>query len=203
MILYTLDEERNPFPNIFKNIVRVKNTADIKSDGVLILWGGADIYPGMYNEKPNRFVYTYRKTDRDIHEEMAIHHCIKKNIKMIGICRGAQLMCVVAGGTLMQHIEDHDTQHEVTLLDEDKVVIKCNSSHHQMQMPPNGAKILAVAGKTYGVNGDNNAVSIKTVPEVVWYPNIGALGIQPHPEWANSPKLFNNYCERKIKEYVL
>ena len=47
MILYTLDEERNPFPNIFKNIIRVKNIADIKSDGVLILWGGADIYPGM------------------------------------------------------------------------------------------------------------------------------------------------------------
>ena len=203
MKLYSLDDERNPFPDLFTTLERVKSISEIKRDGVLILWGGADIFPGMYNEKPNRFCYSYQKSDRDIREEAAILYCIKHDIPMIGICRGAQLLCVKAGGRLMQHIEDHATSHNVTLHDEGGAIIKCNSSHHQMMMPPDGSKVLATAGQTYGINGDNNAVKIPVVPEVVWLPHITALCIQPHPEWTTSPVLFNAYCERKIKEYIL
>ena len=203
MKLYSLDNESNPFPTQFDTIEVVKRVEEIKRDGVLILWGGADIFPGMYGERPNRFVHSYKESERDLKEKAAIMHCIKHDIKMIGICRGAQLMCVVAGGKLMQHIEDHGRSHDITLLDEQQAVIRCNSSHHQMMMPPKGAKVLAAAGKTYGLNQDNNAVEILVVPEVVWIPQINALCIQPHPEWGSSPILFNNYCERKIKEHIL
>ena len=203
MKLYTLDKEANPFPNQFSEIVHVKKITDIKRDGVLILWGGSDLWPGLYNERPNRYVYAYKASDRDLREIEAIHHCLKHDIKMIGICRGAQLLCVKAGGKLVQHIENHGRSHEITLTDEHNARIWCNSSHHQMMLPPIGSKILATGDKTTGKNQENNEILIAVVPEVVWFPQINALGIQPHPEWASSPILFNNYCERKIAEYIL
>lgn len=203
MKLYTLDKEQNPFPKQFDSIVHVKNVEDIKRDGVLILWGGTDIWPGLYKERPNNMCYTYKMSDRDNKEVEAIQHCLKKDIKIIGICRGAQLLCVMAGGKLVQHIENHGRSHLITLFDENHSQIYSNSSHHQMMLPPIGAKILAAAGKTTGRNQDNNPIDIVTVPEIVWFPQINALGIQPHPEWASSPITFNLYCERKIREYIL
>ena len=171
-------------------------------DEVLILWGGEDIGTKLYGQKPNKYVHSEHASHRDILETALIRRAVELGVPIIGICRGAQLLCAMAGGTLAQHIEDHGNSHSVTLHDEDGSVIKCNSSHHQMMIPPTSAKILATSEGTIGVDEYNKPIKYDRVNEVVWFPTIKALGIQPHPEWTNCPREFFNYCVRKIKEYV-
>ena len=203
MKLYSPSYDKDPF-GMFDEVIKYKKVTDIKADGCLILWGGEDNFPGIYGQTANRYVNQFYMSNRDRNEMDAINHCIKYNIPMIGICRGAQLMCCMAGGKLMQHIPGHGFSHELTLLDEGNATIRCNSSHHQMMLPPNSAKILAVHEEpVVGVGEQNKTEYLKQVNEVVWFPTILALGIQPHPEWDNSPTTFNDYCKRKIKEYIL
>ena len=133
-----------------------------------------------------------------------IETAVKNNVPIIGICRGAQLACVMAGGSLQQHIENHPYGfHDILLEDEEGSVILGNSSHHQMMIPPKSAKVLATGGSAIGIGEYNKATNIDKVIEVAYFPSINALGIQPHPEWDDCPQDFIDYCSRKIKEYLL
>jgi putative glutamine amidotransferase len=194
--------EDDPF-GLFDSVTVVKRLTDLQPDGALILWGGEDIAPEIYGEVPNHTVFAHKKSKRDSEEMEYIHRAVNLNIPIIGICRGAQLVCAMAGGTLAQHIEGHGRSHMVTLHDEDDVVVQCNSSHHQMMLPPASAVVLASSSGTVGFDQYNRAVKHPRVNEVVYFPVINALGIQPHPEWANCPQVFVDYCVRKIKEHLL
>jgi len=204
MILYSAswDDMKDPF-GLFDKVIHCEKPDDLKTDGVLILWGGEDIGTEIYGEKPNRFVYSHHKSQRDNREIALVNHAIENSIPIIGICRGAQLICALAGGSLAQHIDGHGRSHAVTLHDEGDYKSYCNSSHHQMMLPPDSAKVLATAGYTTGLDQFNMVVEHQRTNEVVWFPTINALGIQPHPEWDNCPQEFLDYCIRKIQEYVL
>ena len=202
MILYNPDwTTTNPWPNLFTE-VKLTSVEQLSKGGCLILWGGEDIWPGYYNQRNSAYCYTYQPTARDIKERQYIKKAIELQIPIIGICRGAQMLCIMAGGTLAQHIEGHEKSHDVLLSDEGNEELRCNSSHHQMMIPPPNAKVLAYALETTGYNQFNEYEKHQVVPEVVWFPTINALGIQPHPEWSNSPWNFNEYLIRKIKEYI-
>lgn len=74
-----------------------KNTNPISFDA-LILYGGVDVSPKLYG-KALKVNYHY-DNNRD---EMEIHYlgvASKKNMPILGVCRGAQLMNVYHGGTL-------------------------------------------------------------------------------------------------------
>jgi gamma-glutamyl-gamma-aminobutyrate hydrolase PuuD len=204
MILYSTDswETEDPF-NLFKSVKVISSSKQLKMPGCLILWGGEDIGTSLYHEKPNSHCTSEQPSKRDLIELDMIAEAISMNMPIIGICRGAQLVCVAAGGSLMQHIDKHLGLHNITLHDEEDTTIVCNSSHHQMMVPNSNAKILASATHTTGVDGNNKQVTVESVPEVVYFPIINALGIQPHPEWSSCPSDFINYCIRKIKEYLL
>lgn len=203
MILYSASyNEKDPF-ELFNSTTFVTNRTQLKKDGCLILWGGEDVGTELYGEKPNKYCFSKAPSARDKRELELISAAITLDIPIIGICRGAQLLCVAAGGKLAQHIDNHGGTHEVTLLDEAGTVIKANSSHHQMMLPPDSAKVLAVSDETTGLDQYNRAVVHKVVNEVVYFPSVRGLGIQPHPEWSNCPRDFVDYCVRKIKEYLL
>jgi gamma-glutamyl-gamma-aminobutyrate hydrolase PuuD len=195
-------ELTDPF-NIFNSVEAINTINDIKPGTCLILWGGEDIATEIYGEKPNRLVYAEKKSSRDEREIAYIHQAIKHDVPIIGICRGAQLMCAVDGGKLAQHIDGHGKHHMVTLHDEEDVEIRTNSSHHQMMMPRAGNKILATSNGTTGIDANNQAIKHERVNEVVYFPVLNGIGIQGHPEWNNCPQEFVDYCTRKIKEYLL
>ena len=185
MKIYSPDRGTDPF-GIFDDYVQVKDSSDLKNDGVLLLWGGEDISPRLYGEKPNEYVYTDYPSSRDVLELSLIQRARSLNMPIIGICRGAQLLCAVAGGTLLQHIEAHGWNHPVTLLDEGLVEISCNSSHHQMMLPPKDAQVLAAQlVAVNGVDQFNKPIVYHQANEVVYFPS------------------HDNYCVRKIKEYLL
>jgi putative glutamine amidotransferase len=72
-------------------------------DGI-IFTGGEDVSPILYGENPLKQV-TYISTDRDTHEIAMFKKAYEKNVPILGICRGIQLMNVALGGTLYQDID--------------------------------------------------------------------------------------------------
>jgi len=72
----------------------------------LILCGGADLDPAHYGEEPNGsrdYNYTH-----DAAEIALTRAFIAAKKPILGICRGCQLLNVVFGGTLIQHIKEAD-----------------------------------------------------------------------------------------------
>lgn len=69
----------------------------------LLLSGGFDVNPLLFGEEPaEKLGYVY--TDRDIHEIELVKAANLKNIAVLGICRGIQLINVAFGGTIYQDL---------------------------------------------------------------------------------------------------
>lgn len=76
-------------------------------DGV-VFTGGEDICPTLYkNPQPWHGLAgesTYNAT-RDVSDYMLMDYCIAKDIPVLGICRGSQVLGVVSGATIIQDIQ--------------------------------------------------------------------------------------------------
>ena len=70
----------------------------------IIIGGGNDIEPEHYGE--NKHPDRPYDPERDIFEMTMIRRAMEDNIPMLGICRGAQLINVVFGGSLHLDIRD-------------------------------------------------------------------------------------------------
>ena len=73
-------------------------------DGVIIA-GGADIDPATYDESMHPATAGVR-ADRDAAELPLAKAALARNLPVLGICRGAQILNVARGGTLVQHLPD-------------------------------------------------------------------------------------------------
>ncbi|HEV7950135.1 MAG TPA: gamma-glutamyl-gamma-aminobutyrate hydrolase family protein, partial [Glaciihabitans sp.] len=71
----------------------------------LIITGGKDVDPARYGHTPHPTTDTPRP-DRDEWEDALTRGAIDRNLPMLGICRGAQVLNVSLGGTLIQHLPD-------------------------------------------------------------------------------------------------
>jgi putative glutamine amidotransferase len=76
----------------------------------LILAGGADIDPASYGARPHPDV-SGTVPERDRFELALAHRALERELPLLGICRGMQLMNVASGGTLVQHLPD-EVGHE-------------------------------------------------------------------------------------------
>lgn len=162
-------------------------TNELSEADLVCFTGGADINPGLYGEKN---VLSYGVSiERDAMERELFFEAVDRGIPILGICRGAQLICALTGGSLYQDVDNHAMAgcHPMRTVGEGDV-IKTNSVHHQMMIPGPGAVVLAVS---YGQSsartnmyctdfGDAND------PEAVYWPKYKALGVQGHPEYPHS-----------------
>jgi GMP synthase-like glutamine amidotransferase len=180
----------------------------------LVIWGGEDISPSLYGELPSK--YTGARTSlsrRDQVEAEACFAAMERNIPLIGVCRGAQLLCALAGGRLIQHVNSHSGTHGMKCLDED-ILINTTSVHHQMMYPFDVSHVLLAQAwpkrsNTYVTEGDAEDMEMHKTdtpePEIVWFPDIKGLAIQGHPEFVGNPEEspFVQYCLRKVDQYIL
>lgn len=74
-------------------------------DGLIITGGGFDVPPDYYGEKTASDKVT-TKDKRTEFEFALTQGAIERKIPILGICGGEQLLNVVLGGTLIQHIPD-------------------------------------------------------------------------------------------------
>jgi putative glutamine amidotransferase len=71
----------------------------------LIITGGKDVNPARYGQEPHAATDSPR-LDRDAWEEALLLGAIEREIPFLGICRGAQVLNVALGGSLIQHLPD-------------------------------------------------------------------------------------------------
>lgn len=71
----------------------------------LVLTGGKDVDPARYGQSPHPLTDEPR-TDRDAWEFALLAAALEIDLPFLGICRGAQVLNVLRGGTLHQHLPD-------------------------------------------------------------------------------------------------
>lgn len=200
MTLGTGDKTSYPFDEVFDESIRV-TSKEIREGAVdaLIVWGGEDVSPSLYKHRVSRRTYAdARPSRRDLVEMDVVNAAKEMGIPMIGICRGAQLMCALSGGTLIQHVSNHQGGDHGILMSDGGVVyegsISGTSCHHQMLFPFEVEhKMLGIAenklSHTY-IGQDDNEIEFMhrdstPEPEVVYFPQTKALCIQGHPEFVS------------------
>jgi putative glutamine amidotransferase len=73
----------------------------------LLLSGGADIDPAVYGAEPAPETTGYRP-ERDRFELALARGALERDLPVLGVCRGMQLLNVACEGTLDQHLADAD-----------------------------------------------------------------------------------------------
>lgn len=199
-----------PFNKIFPQGKNIKD--GFEGVDAVVFWGGMDIHPTLYGEGFHPFNQASGSipSKRDLFEWKVMLYCHVNKIPMIGVCRGAQLMCAFAGGTLIQHVDGHvgGGDHEVTTSEGEKFHV--TSCHHQMMYPYNVEHDL-LAWSTHNLSDSyegafRSKMTImdgKKEPEVVYFPDINGLAIQGHPEWAGPDSDFVEYCQSLVRSHLL
>lgn len=185
---------------------------DIKNADLVIFTGGEDVYPGYYGDHVGSKTH-YNKT-RDELEVIYFEGAMKYNKLCIGVCRGSQLLTVLSGGRLIQHVTNHAISgtHKITIIDENRD-IDITSTHHQMMYPFNlndqEYKIIAKSksdlSTTY-LNGDDEEYSFYKAnfvePEIVYYRRTNCLCIQGHPEYMDKKSQAVMFINVLIDEFL-
>lgn len=172
MLIPSIEKEEN-----------IETLLDI-ADGVVLI-GGRDYDPADFGEPPHPEAGRDRlRPHFDISFGKAV---LKRQIPVLGICAGCQLLNIVSGGKLIQHLDNADEHrngvfHRAEILHDgffaqalgksQGAEIRVNSFHHQAVSPAAlgvGVKVVAEA-----FDGSIEAIEFEGERMV--------LGVQFHPE---------------------
>lgn len=190
--------EKDPF-GIFDKTVRVMSPEHLSTEGMLILWGGEDISPAIYEQEVVHARAPIKPSARDLMEMALFKQAVKLGIPIIGVCRGAQLACAMSGGTLYQHIKDgHHGDHEVETFD--GKTMHTSSCHHQaLNLEKVDHELLAWDKDRITVAFTDTSVTKVVIPEVVLLKKTKTLAIQGHPEWMSHKDAFVKWCANLLQ----
>ena len=149
----------------------------------LIITGGADVDPVHYNAPADPRLGA---TDpvRDAADLAITRAAVESNVPTLATCRGIQVLNVVMGGSLVQHVDEHmridmynEDVHDVEIDPASRLAsilgtsaLGVNSMHHQV-IDRLGDGVRAVA---HNHDGHIEAIELETASAV--------LGVQWHPE---------------------
>ena len=164
----------------------------------LVLSGGSDLDPSLYGAtlEPQ----TVTRPDRDAAETALLRDALERDLPILGVCRGMQLLAVAAGGRLDQHLPDvvghekhrpapgvygeHDARFvpgsRIAGLMGDDIAVHC--FHHQGVAD---AGTLRVTGRA-----EDGVVEAVEDPDRRF-----VLGVQWHPEVVRDRRLFGALVE--------
>jgi len=179
-------------------------------DGLLLL-GGGDIDPESYGQSASAEILGANR-ERDQAELALLHGAIARQIPILGICRGHQLLNVALGGSLDQDIstrtdliahgqpgiDDGEVMHEVEIAAHTRLVaatkvarVMCSSHHHQV-VTETGAGLVATAHSSDGII----EATEYSAPDAPW-----VVSVQWHPEDttatdANQQAIFDTFVDQ-------
>ena len=173
---------------------------DLRKGDVLVSWGGEDISSSLYNKKKGPTHADINPSRRDMVEWDLMKRAVELDIPIIGVCRGAQMLCALAGGFLIQHVNKHGGDHQVKTQDGKEFVV--NSYHHQMQYPFEvDHELVAWSDVRSNVHiVEDQDIQVDKEPEFVYYPGVKGFAIQWHPEWMDDKTPATQYVFNYIKE---
>jgi gamma-glutamyl-gamma-aminobutyrate hydrolase PuuD len=183
-------QDYHPFDTfgVFDKFITSSNPADLQPGDTIVVWGGQDIHPSFYGKKHSRMSQAdLRPSKRDVIEWNMMQAARELGIPIIGVCRGAQMLCALAGGYLYQHVSGHGGNHEVKVKGSEKGYIT-NSLHHQMMVVPKTVdhELLAWTEGRSPIYHDEDDVHVPDEPaiepEFVYFPKVKGFAVQWHPE---------------------
>ncbi len=156
----------------------------------LLLSGGADINPILVGEDPVPALHGIN-TERDLFELTLTRLAYNRQIPMLGICRGIQVLAAALGGTIMQdiatslphtqlikHSQDADratATHFVEAVEGSRIAellgkrFAVNSFHHQA-VGQCGPRFRITAQSADGVIEAIESTEMKSIIGVQWHP---------------------------------
>jgi putative glutamine amidotransferase len=120
----------------------VENVTTVAGLDGLLLAGGSDVDPALYGA-PRHPETEPPEHDRDSLETALLREALDRDLPILAICRGLQLLNVTLGGTLVQHIAGHrcpeqPAAHSIAIASRSRLgsILKAeeymvNSRHHQ------------------------------------------------------------------------
>ncbi len=155
----------------------------------LLLMGGSDVNPGLYGEARKSVTETSDDA-RDALELALIRKALDRDLPLLAICRGLQILNVQHGGSLIQHLDSTD-RHRVRTADRglpahpvaidagtqlarivgEPLQLEVNSRHHQ-----------AIARLGDGLRASAHDPQDGTIEAVERPDKRFVVGVQWHPE---------------------
>jgi gamma-glutamyl-gamma-aminobutyrate hydrolase PuuD len=169
----------------------VENGLDETLDALsgVIFSGGGDIDPGLYDAQPHRETDAPRAA-RDAAELRLLQAALERDMPVLAVCRGSQVLNVARGGDLVQHLPDelgHDRhRHEPGSFSDHNVTVAAGSklgtllggraavkSHHHQGYGRIGTGLREVAWADDGVVEGLEDPGKRFALGVLWHPEEG------------------------------
>lgn len=160
----------------------------------LVFAGGSDLDPALYGASPHPET-TGVRPERDAGEVPLMVAALDRDLPVLGICRGMQLMTIACGGSLVQHLPEAVGTH-------DHRATNGTYALHRVRLQP-GTRVHEILGDTASVpsyhhQGIASAGSLTIsgwahddTPEAVENPDRRfTLGVLWHPEVSEDLRLF-------------
>lgn len=163
-------------------------------DGVVIPGGDEDIHPKFYEPEYAEDVVISNE-ERDNFEILVLKKALEREIPILGICRGMQLLNVIFKGTLIKHIPDYiktvinhtqpspknivshainiEANTKLAKIANNQLQTMVNSTHHQAAKQL-GNDLIVSAKAEDGIIEAIESTKYKFV-----------IGVQWHPEYLN------------------
>jgi len=126
-------------------------------DGI-VLSGGADIDPDYLGEEPLECISVNPR--RDAQELLLVRLAVDRQIPVLGICRGIQMLAAALGGKLYQDIK---TQHNVPCIEHSQSIARGLPSH-EVTIEKDSLLYSLMGSETLAVNSFHHQ-AVKEVPE--------------------------------------
>jgi putative glutamine amidotransferase len=155
----------------------------------LVLSGGGDVDPTLYGEEPHPSTGGVRP-ERDAAEVKLLEAALERDMPVLAVCRGSQILNVIRGGDLLQHLpevvgdEKHKetpgefADHEVTLDSDSRVGSLLGDrspvkSHHHQGFRTIGSDLNVVAWAEDGTTEALEDPDKRFTVGVLWHPEEG------------------------------
>ncbi len=171
-------------------------------DGLLVPGGSHDVHPRYYGQENNIHPKTkIGHGDRSEFERTVLKRFFDDKRPALGICRGMQVMSVLFGGSMIQHIPDmvetdidhmqkdtaHHTSHDLIIEKGTKLFeiygqehVEINSAHHQ------AVKDVGNQGMIVSARAPDGVIEAVEHPDHPFF-----LGVEWHPEFDSNDKDFD------------
>jgi gamma-glutamyl-gamma-aminobutyrate hydrolase PuuD len=156
----------------------------------VVFTGGGDVQPSLYGATPAPETHNVDPR-RDAFDIAVLQCALERDIPVLAICRGMQMVNVALGGTLVQHVpgvtgqhhdqheRGHEAVHKIKIEPESHLAealgeteLEVNSIHHQavLEAAP-GSRAVAWADdgtvEAFEVEGNRHLVAVQWHPELL------------------------------------